>query len=75
MGQPREDLGAFAQTALVNRLKPVLSRRAGLALALHGEMGIGKTHAANSLLAAATCRTYSCVLGGCHHIALRSQMG
>jgi DNA-binding SARP family transcriptional activator len=40
-------------------LQPVLSRRAGLALALHGEMGIGKTHAANSLLAAVTCRTYS----------------
>lgn len=42
----------------MNRLKPVLSRRAGLALALHGEMGIGKTHAAKSLLAAVTCRTY-----------------
>jgi len=59
MGQPREERGAFAQTALVNRLKPVLSRRAGLALALHGEMGIGKTYTANSLLAAVTCRTYS----------------
>jgi len=59
MDKPREDPGASALAPLVARLKPVLSRRAGLALGIHGEAGIGKTHAARELLAAATCRTCS----------------
>jgi hypothetical protein len=46
-------------TPLASRLKPVVTRRAGLALGLWGEAGIGKSYAAQRLLAAATCRSFS----------------
>ncbi|MDQ3396706.1 MAG: tetratricopeptide repeat protein [Deinococcota bacterium] len=46
-------------TPLLSRLKPVVTKRAGLALGLWGEAGIGKTFAAQRLLAAATCRSFS----------------
>ncbi|MDQ3397472.1 MAG: hypothetical protein M3511_06820, partial [Deinococcota bacterium] len=37
----------------------MVTKRAGLALGLWGEAGIGKTHAVQELLAAATCRGFS----------------
>lgn len=44
---------------LGERLRPVLSRRAGLALGLWGAPGIGKTHAVRELLRQTPCRSFS----------------
>lgn len=44
---------------LLSRLKPILSKRAGLALALWGEPGIGKTFTVQKLLLETPCRSYS----------------
>ncbi|MCX7782771.1 MAG: tetratricopeptide repeat protein, partial [Meiothermus sp.] len=47
-------------TALLRpRLKRVVLKRAGLALALWGEPGIGKSHAAQQLLREISCRSFS----------------
>lgn len=40
------------------RLKGVVLKRAGLALALWGEPGIGKSHAAQQLLRETPCRSF-----------------
>ncbi|WP_150118023.1 ATP-binding protein, partial [Meiothermus taiwanensis] len=44
---------------LADRLRPVLSRRAGLALGLWGAPGIGKTHTVRELLQQTPCRSFS----------------
>jgi tetratricopeptide (TPR) repeat protein len=44
---------------LRQRLRPVLSRRVGLALAVWGEAGIGKTHTVHELLQESHCRSFS----------------
>ncbi|WP_019588404.1 tetratricopeptide repeat protein [Deinococcus apachensis] len=44
---------------LALRLRALTARRAGLALGLWGEAGIGKTHAARALLREAPCRSLS----------------
>ncbi|MCL6529736.1 MAG: ATP-binding protein [Meiothermus ruber] len=41
------------------RLKSVVLKRAGLALALSGEPGVGKTHLAQQLLWETPCRSFS----------------
>lgn len=51
-------------TLLLERLRPVLQRRAGLAVAVIGEAGAGKTHSARMLLARAPCRSASAHAGG-----------
>lgn len=46
-------------TLLLERLRPVLQRRAGLAVAVIGEAGAGKTYSARTLLARVPCRSAS----------------
>ena len=48
-----------AITAIAGTLKPVVSRRAGQAVCIWGEPGIGKTHAAQQVLREVTCQSLS----------------
>ena len=50
---------AFVPASLLGRVKPVLSKRAGLAVALWGDPGIGKSYRAKGLLQNLTCRSSS----------------
>lgn len=51
------DLPDPRSAALKERLRPVASRRLGLALGLVGEAGIGKSHTVKTAFSALTCRT------------------
>jgi hypothetical protein len=56
--------GAIAKTIaplehLSSRLRPILSKRAGVALGLWGEAGIGKTWTAEQLLRQTPCKSFS----------------
>ncbi len=48
-----------AITAIAGTLKPVVSRRAGRAVCIWGEPGIGKTHAAQQVLREVPCQSLS----------------
>lgn len=59
MGQPvyRESLLDARVNLLVERLKPVTLRRVGLAVAVVGEAGVGKTYTVQGLLTRLPCRS------------------
>lgn len=54
-----DDPVAATLTSVLNRFKPVLAKRVGLALALWGDAGVGKSHQAERLLQTLTCHSSS----------------
>jgi tetratricopeptide (TPR) repeat protein len=52
-------LGATMTEQLLSRLKSVLSKRAGVALALWGEAGVGKSYTVQKVLRALPCQSLS----------------
>lgn len=57
MGRPAVPTPAVS--ALATRLKSVMTRRAGVALALYGEAGVGKSTVAHEVLQQVSCRSSS----------------
>lgn len=55
----RVETGARLKALLLPRLRGVVLKRAGLALALWGEPGIGKSHCAQQLLRETACGSFS----------------